>query len=263
MDRVLKIYLLTFLLGLSGLAFTPYLPLFGPSGVTEVTPVTFGATTWYEPSRSYTTNGGIATLANLTSLGSIFDLTNHTTLGFPVRQVAIQNGLDGLFFNSAVTNWLECTNYQTMTPHEMIFAIAITNNAAVRTIFNSMNFPTTHDFLVGLAGPAKFQVQTDSHGGSSTSVFTNQYIVVNAFITATNCRVFTNLGAGVLVGGTVTATNCDGMLIGRRNAIQFASAPQAGLFSLLALITFTNQYISVATRSNCYWYLTNRFNLAP
>lgn len=229
-------------------------------GTELFSPWTLGATTWYEPHLGYATNNGWAILSNLTTHAALFDLTNTAGLKSPARQVAVQNGLDGLFFNSAATNWLDCTNYQTLTPHEAIIAVAITNNNAVRFLFSSMTNLTTHRFGVALSGGAKFTVATDGNGGNSSITLTNKYFVLNAMFTSTNCRVFTNLVGGVLVGGNVTATNCSGLRIGKLAQGDTAGGNEApALASLLALITFTNQYLTTEIRSNCFRYLTNRF----
>jgi len=219
----------------------------------------FAASGWWEPSRgAYVTNGGIATLPNLTSIGTAYDLTNSAGSTSPIREPSQLNGLATVYFAGATVR-LSCdrwTNSSAFGSGYEAFIVMSHTNTSSGTFFGGLvGSPGTNwDFAVASSLLAVRQ----NSSIASTILLTNRYAVFDVvFSNATASVIYTNNVIGK-PGNSGVSTNAYGLRVGAD------FQPANGLrFSLAALVTFTNQILTASARSNMFFYFTNRFNLSP
>ncbi len=235
------------LASLTALAFTPYVSLFGPN-TTQVTPLTMGAAIWVEPSLpgGYTTNGGVVTLKNFASTGTLHDMTVTEGAGAPIL-VAGKNGFSALGFTA--TTVIQNLVYQTTTKTQEVFLVwAITNGAAVANWRSVIAFPASnHSILVG-GGivQAKMGSATGTLVGSDSQ---SKFYVLDVLFTGSNSTGYTNgVQASASIG--LSSTNMFSVMLGLGRGM-----------SVLSMFTFTNKILSTTERAAAYYYCTNRFGV--
>lgn len=232
----------------------PYVP---PPSALDFTPTNLpgglSASGWWEPSRSYTTNGSVGTLPNLTSIGAGFNLTNGSATPIPpLRQVAAQNGLDTLFFNDGANNFLLCTSYTSSQPHEVFMVLSITNAASATFVFGGVNGGAQYHRLEhNQAAEKKFRL---GGGGVADSVvaldLTNQFFVLDIVWSNLSSTIYTNNSLALVVNGGSAAAG--GITLGAHNG---ASKPR---FSFFGMNSFTGQVLNATDRSNNWYYWKTR-----
>ncbi len=238
------------LASLTVLAFTPYISLFRP-GPADVNPITLGATTWYEPSRAYVTNGSIVVLSNLSSAGGVYNLTNDQAGSFWPKSQAGKNGFVSI--GLGVPYLYNQVYHTTMNTQEVVMCVAFTNNAALIG-FDSFTSPTSNHSLTVGGGLLQMKM-----GASSGVVFNNlaatasKFCVYNLQYFATaGQRCYTNMVLTPDAGAGLQATNMSGMVIG-----------DGQTWALLSMFTFADRLLTPAERAAAYYYLTNRFGVMP
>lgn len=252
-------------LGLSALAFHPILPFFRSSSApaAAITPTNlpggFSAYTWYEPSISgYVTNTGVATLSNLTSFGSVYDLTNSTAAAFPVKQTAMLNALDTLYFSGAGSPpRLFAKSWSNTSPFEVFVVLSITNTGS-KVILRDTNdggalATNLWSFSQGNTTMSLSQGATSITGAP----ITNKYVVLDLVYSNANSFIYTN-NIQSKTGAAGTNFYLQGLMIGSDN--QPANGVQ---MSFASLFTFSNQILSAAARLSAFQYCTQRFNIGP
>ncbi len=231
---------------------SPFFPTNVPGGFAEAI---ISAAAWYEPSRAaYVTNAGTAYLTNLTSVGSLFNLTNLAAVS-PTLQSAQLNGLDAIGFDGT-DDRLDCVSLVGPQPFEVFMVYAMTNVGA-RVIFGAMN--TVNCSFDSLLTAGTMSIYAGGAGSLPVFAITNKYHVVDTIYAGPSSLIFTNgvLGnsGGVGVPGT---TGFVGFKLGARNDNAIP-----GNFSMASLIVFTNRVLSPTQRSNVFFYCTNRFSPFP
>lgn len=219
---------------------------------------------WWEPSISaYVTNAGVATLSNLTSMGSALDL-KQSSVGF--SPTAHPNGIGSyptLDFGLSGATWLTSALYTSPQPHEVVMLLSLTNNGnAVQTIIGGTNENTqtyTHQLDFGSSGTLDIKLNNVGHT-VTTLLKTNQWKIIDVVFNNNSSTVYTN---GVQ-GGAATWDVTDGeagFCLGR-NLVYNSTHINA---AVVALFTFTNQTLGASAwspaRSNAFYYLTNRYGL--
>jgi len=239
------------LMGLSVLAFTPYLNLFGPSGA-DVTPASLGAIGWWEPSRAYVTNSGTAVLSNLAFTGSSYDLTNVAGIASPFRNAG-KNGFSGMEFttNCFLVNQFYATVINTQ---EVFMVLYFTNDIGNKNWIRGIAHPAaSHSSTVG---GGLINMKAGSVGGVVCSFMPiNKYFVLDMIYRGGGnfapCLT-NNVSTGELT--SFSTTNNTGIILGSGGL-----SPSA---SLLSYCGFTN-VLSTAQRLSLYSYFTNRFGVMP
>ncbi len=249
MGLKLKLMVLVSLLGLSAIAFTPYLPFFGPSTVPATTPLTLGAALWVEPSRTggYVTNGSTATGVNFGTAGSVYDLTNQVAAASPTLRAGM-NGLSALAFPLGI--YLVNARYLTTTRTQEVFFVWACTNTGATTTFTSFTAPASNHAV--LTGGGLLQIQMSGTTANLTTVPPeNKFYVLDVLYTGLNSTGFTN---GVQGNPTfnLTSTNMNGIILGNTHAM-----------SLLCMFSFPDRILTTADRLAAYQYCTNRFGQMP
>lgn len=230
-------------------------------GVGSMTPTNLGGSeivlAWYEPSRgAYTTNSSTGTLPNLTSSGSVYNLTNDVTASLPSTLAANLNGLDVVSFSSA-SIYLWNTLFTNIGPQEIFAVVAITNTGFTDKVYWDGAIGNGWRFFFDSGGAGSFA----SHGASTvdhTTTILNKYIVVNQTWNGASSALYTNGVIGA-TGNPLTGDPQSGL--GINKIIGSTTGGSTGL-RLATWFAFTNTTLSVITRSNAFWYCTNRFNIS-
>lgn len=227
----------------------------------SMTPTNLGGSeitfTWYEPSRgAYTTNAGKAVLPNLTVAGSVYDLTNLTTAAFPYTTYSDLNSLDVLSFPSGST-YLTTDNYSSSGQQEIFAVLAITNVGFTDKTYWNGTSGNNWKFWFNSGGAGTFATRGGATINNSATVL-DKYIVLDIVWNGASTTIYTN-GVQAASGNPLVSDPQSGL--GINTDIGNTSGGTTGM-RLACWFSFTNQNLSATTRSNAFYYCTNRFNLS-
>lgn len=212
---------------------------------------------WWKAS-DYTTNAGVATLPD--SYTNHWDFTNRgAATGFPTGNPTGLGGKPTMTFDGT-SDWLAC--FQTMTSPANFEWVLVwkettaANNAYILYPQNGDN-AAKPNFETG--GSGNWQFVNGSTMTANQNDLSGKWYVVN-LISATSGNMMTNL---VSITTDAGANNSGAIASGfSLGSYWFGSPGGYAPFELAEMIWYQTN-LSVAVRSNVFWYCTNKYSMTP